>query len=71
MIGSREIVELINTRKETYRSQAIVDALEDIVLRIEEMEDREMRNMYAEYMKEEVLADKWQELELELVSRSK
>lgn len=66
MVNSREIVEVINKRIEETRNSVVISTLKSIVEEIEKMEDREMRAMYAEYMQEDKLVDKWEELEREL-----
>lgn len=71
MVSSREIVELIENKIAFERNEVVLATLRSLVVDIEALEDAEMRAMYAEYMKEEVLLDKWQELELELAAKGR
>lgn len=69
MINSREIVQLIENKLAFERNSSVVEAFQSLIKDIEVLEDREMRAMYKEYMKEEVLQSKWEELELELTTK--
>ena len=69
MVNSREIVELIESKILFERNQSVIDAFRILVQDIEKLEDKEMRAMYAEYMQQEKLADRWEELERELATK--
>lgn len=71
MISSREVVQLIETKIAFERNSSVVDAFQSLIEEIEVLEDREMRAMYKEYMKEEVLVNKWKELELEMAEKGR
>lgn len=71
MVSSREIVEMIENKIAFERNEIVLKTLRSVVEDIEQLEDVEMRRMYSEFMNEDVLIDKWQELELELATKGR
>lgn len=69
MPNSREIISLIDTKIQNESNTKVIAVLEDLVKNITVMEDREMREMYKEYMQQEKLAARWAELEREMMSK--